>query len=263
MVPFKHHQVTKCSEYEVVNGFTGMKRDITLRLCVLLWYKITDIRAIFGICREHYLWKSHSHFVMGRPKGIPVSIRHNPEGGFIITEAPTGPHCLFSTIFRRTLFLNTPITEGVFHWVVRINYAMEGDSGFNIGTAPLEYLSHCNQGVLGNGIRTCSFGFWRNCDNRLLSSLTSGGCLVPGIPFDETCVLDGSLVSVEIDCNRKTLSFFVNGKKVPRAFSNKHIPLHFGISCSYGSFTSVSFHRLESATPSFVACRFYKYEHFF
>ena len=75
-------------EYDVINGFSGMKRDIVLRLCELLWFKTPIIRAvsfciiflaliffsllklkITGMCEEHYIWKSHWYFEKGRKRG--------------------------------------------------------------------------------------------------------------------------------------------------------------------------------------------------
>ncbi|GHT90691.1 hypothetical protein FACS1894122_01610 [Alphaproteobacteria bacterium] len=51
------------SNHEIVNGLSGMQRDIVLRLCDLLWNQPGAIKNIIGMCDEHYPWKGHSYFV--------------------------------------------------------------------------------------------------------------------------------------------------------------------------------------------------------
>jgi hypothetical protein len=47
-------------QYEIPNGFLGMRRDVILRL---MGYAITDeMRQILGISREIYLYKDHPYF---------------------------------------------------------------------------------------------------------------------------------------------------------------------------------------------------------
>jgi hypothetical protein len=54
--------------FEVVNGMSGLMRDVILNLSSLMCEKPHGIRAIFGICEEFWGWKNHPYFVYERKK---------------------------------------------------------------------------------------------------------------------------------------------------------------------------------------------------
>lgn len=164
-----------------------------------------------------------------------------------------------------TVFLDTPVTEGVFWWEVRIAYARVGRSSFCFGAAPAYLLSWLDSDCLGYVPGTPSFAF----ESRLESSLVGGkdtlqssligvkGCL--DMSYEEVQVADGSLVAIEADGDTGTLCFFVNGKKILRAVTDMDVPMHVGISgWKKPSCTTVSFRRLPSVLPSSVTPKKYK-----
>lgn len=50
-------------EYEILNGFKGLLRDIILRLVNLVRSEDMKIRVIFGICGEQLKWRQGKHFL--------------------------------------------------------------------------------------------------------------------------------------------------------------------------------------------------------
>lgn len=60
--------------FEVVNGLSGMMRDVVIRICKVITRrpkmdritKDRSIRAVIGMCQEHHTWKIHSSFTRGR-----------------------------------------------------------------------------------------------------------------------------------------------------------------------------------------------------
>lgn len=48
--------------FEVPNGFTGMQRDVILRVCRLMWGKEKEIRAVFGMSETHHHWRKNDFF---------------------------------------------------------------------------------------------------------------------------------------------------------------------------------------------------------
>ncbi|GHU16732.1 hypothetical protein FACS189472_02450 [Alphaproteobacteria bacterium] len=57
-------------DYEVKNGFSGMLRDVVLRLCNVMRQKPENIRNIIGMCAEYLRWKTHSCFVESRARQL-------------------------------------------------------------------------------------------------------------------------------------------------------------------------------------------------
>ncbi|GHU20590.1 hypothetical protein FACS189472_12180 [Alphaproteobacteria bacterium] len=60
--------------YNVENGFSGMKRDTILRLCGVMWDRTANIRTVIGSCDEHFQWKDHSYFVESRKRRLADNI---------------------------------------------------------------------------------------------------------------------------------------------------------------------------------------------
>lgn len=247
--------VTVDSEYEIPNGLSGMKRDVILHLCNFFWYNLKKIKNIIGICFEHFFWIRHRLFVENRPKEIPACFRTNPLLGFNVTCTPDGPLCEFTADSYRTVFLNSVMSEGVFNWTVKVRFAPDKHSSCCIGAAPPSLLAQLEDVNLGED-GTASFYFAMGDEGPLGSTLFGVAC--SDIPLAETKVPANACVAVELDCTACTMCFFVNEKKVPRAVSGVHGPLHFGLSgYECPSFISLSFRRLPSASPSPVVCKHY------
>lgn len=189
------------------------------------------------------------------------AFRANPKSGFTVTRAPTGFSSVTFTTEKyedRTVFLSALVTQGVWRWTVEITYGTVGSSQLFIGAAAADILNTCDTSYLGSPKGTWSFAPWRFGTGDLGSKLF-GVKNDTSIPTSETCVPDGSLVTVEVNTEARTLSFFVGERKVPRVVSNVHTRLHFGISGrNKPSFTNVSFRRLPAATQSPVQCTFYE-----
>lgn len=229
------------------------------------------------MCGEHYLWKNHAYFVKGRSKNIYVSFYPNPHGGFVFRRTPIGDECSFTDdMYSRTVFVNTPITKGIFRWTVKMHYGNGETSSFGIGAAPAALLDQFHCLNLGSFQMRGSWAFtaWKTVSRleyRSKKKMRTGNTpvfhsnlqghehVVLDKEWRETDVPSDSLVSAEIDCATRTLAFFVDRKKVPMCFSGVQLPLHFGVSGSgYSSFITVTFRRLPSPTPSFVVCKSFK-----
>lgn len=192
---------------------------------------------------------------------IPVSFRPNPGGNWIVTHTEAGNQYHFVSDNDRTIFLNTKISEGVFCWTVRIMYTENGNGSFCMGTAPTELLNVCDNYLVGRVSGTCNIMFIKTEFARLegVENVNVNDFDNIGFACTEMKIHDRSLVTAEVDVSARTLSFFVNEKKVPIAVSNVNVPLYFGMAgWRGGSFTSVSFHRLPTATPSPDRCVFYR-----
>lgn len=250
-------------QYDVENGLLGMLRDVIIRLCVFMGEKSHCIKAVMGICEHQVKWKSHYYFQSIRKNYLAHSFRPNPFGGCLLTLTIDGWRCYFQEYSlsyepERTIFLNKPINEGIISWSVKINYGDNTNfSSLQIGvalTGPIgsaKMDSDCRRlgnNNLNNEFSSCCFSFWRYGTYK--SGLV-GAAGTARIPDGETPVEDGSVVTAEMDSERKTLSFFVNKKKIPRVITTLSAPVHFGMSGSpNSSFVSLSLCRLASPTLS-------------
>lgn len=248
------------NDFEVLNGLTGMNRDVILHLCIFLKYKHC-IKSIFGISQEYLVWKNHHYFVNHRKNYMAVSFRQNPSGLYIVRDGPSGLFCSFTAYECRTVFVNRALMEGVFRWTVQIFYEKmkEKLSSFYLGASPPNLLLSCDCCRLGYAVKgTSSFWFFKG-ENGSLDSCLFGVC---NAPRSLEPVPDGSVVSIEVDCAAHTLSFFVGSTKVPHMISDVRMPLHFGMSGvtkgTNSSFASVSLHRLPLPTPSAIVCTEHK-----
>ncbi|GHT98956.1 hypothetical protein FACS1894126_4890 [Alphaproteobacteria bacterium] len=55
---------------EVENGFTGLQKDIILKLCKLLAREHAKLRNVFGMCADYLPWRNHCYFVESRQPEI-------------------------------------------------------------------------------------------------------------------------------------------------------------------------------------------------
>lgn len=256
--------------FEISNGLSGMQRNIIIRICNLTWNKTNEIRAIFGLCAEYYEWKKSRFFLTGRPLKITVSFLSNKQNMHYVKDTPTGMQCLFRSNNVQTLFLSKMISEGVYRWTVRINYASKDCSEFQIGVAPVALATRCVDKLLGWFEGTSAVGFYRDdLERENKFYLLPGGfviqnsylCGVEKCPhsfyFPE--VTDDSLVTIEVDCAARAVCFFFNGEKIPPVICGVRLPLLIGISVRGGaSFVSTSFLRVHSTLRSTVVCRFFQ-----
>lgn len=270
-----------CVVFEIKNGFTGMQRDIVLRLCKLIWRCSRKIVVIIGMCGEHYQWKRHMHFLEGRPQKIATTLQPDSDG-CVITKTTAGVRCNFShKDGTRVIFLNKMVARGIFQWTTRIKYVKAGND-FSIGVVRLPCVrKNFLFGVNGS----CGVNLFEDDDCGLCATLT-------GIRDDDgrhgdrwegTKLPDEITAVTEADTVSRTLSFVVCGKMMSCAVSEIPHPLQFvaemnkesievrkkeyrskakgmyGIYMDRSSITSVSFLRLPSATLLPPACRRYPF----
>lgn len=261
--PLKCIQVDE--SYQVCNGLTGIKRDALLRLCHVIEMQLVcgedenqKIRTIIGISLEHFMWKTHSYFISNRRNTYP-SILPNDKGGYKLSLTRSGTRCSFHTEYEhRTVFLDRALTAGIVNWTVQIAYGSAGDD-FYLGASLSSRIGLFDRKWLGiNG--SCAFNFYQCGDGKLRSRLTGvKGWHEDKVPPDETVVPQHAVVSAETNLVLCTLSFFVNGERVPRAITGLQKPVHLGITgVNTASFVSLSFRNLTSSTSSSLACRFYE-----
>lgn len=247
--------------FAILNGFLGLKRDIVLRLCIIMQEKKCNLKAVFGMCKECFEWRNHAYFVEKLKAFVPHSLRPNPKGSCTLTESDTGNHpkCEFAYDCEhvRTVFLNQRISKGVWRWTVQIEYGTEPFSEFWLGSCQCSSASRFDDYSLGRMFRTASYDFWR--DRGILYSRLYGALGAWEIPEEETPVPNGALVAVEVNIDDRTMSFFVNQIKVRRAVSCIHFPLFLGVTGFHGpAFTSVSLCRRVVPTPSGVIPKLYR-----
>lgn len=255
MVKFTPLEVS--SSFVIVNGLLGVNRNVVLRLLFIMMDQ--NIRAVVGMCHEFFIWKKHVYFIENRNKFIiPNSFRTNLYGDCEFTHKRVGIHCRFP-FDNRTVFLDTQITEGIFNWTVKIEYAREGSSGLYPGIALTSLLGYCDGRFLGTMNGTCCLRIdkWFPHEYKTVLRGVDGD---RDLSDTETMVPDRSLVTVEADLTAGTLVFFVNGHKVPCGVSRLVGPLHFGISgLGNPSFTSLLLRRQLRPTRSPVVCRLYTF----
>lgn len=204
---------------------------------------------------------------------LPVTLLLDSEEDCKLEQTLEGPVCSFLSggFAFHTIFLDTAIDDesnGIFCWTIRIKY-FSNDLGLNsfleLGAAPLTHCKTLANSFFGGKVADKkkkddgSCGFYMLKEGKKLSSVLQGVENEADVPPEETPVPNDSLVAVEVDTFARTLSFFVNGTKVPRAVSGIILPLKLGTAgLAKPSFTSISFQRLASPVPSSVACTFYK-----
>lgn len=262
--------------YEIENGMAGMMRDVILRLCSLMYFKVHNVRVVVGMSKEHFLWKSHMNF-----KRIIFSVPHsfceNMRNGCVhIVQSSLGMKmkCVFShcTNSYTSTFVNKVIYEGVWRWTVQILYPKEKPEktfSFSLGIAPsdhvLVYRSH----------RSACLEVSRKTHGLLLTDKRPGtedprqALVGPNTEYtylsNGVGVPDRSLISVEVDMSLRRLFFFINGRMVPSGFIGFYQPISFGGSVdrtsSHPSLASISLCRVPvSAAPSTFLQSHYFYD---
>lgn len=236
--------------YDVVNGLSGVQRDIILRLCALFWNKSDEIKSIIGMCKEHFDWKNRSFFVNSRPKVVPYVFRSVPDRGCTLTPTPKGVKCVLTTKSFHTLFFDQLINEGVYRWTVQIVYGTNGYS-FNFGAANRMDLLFMDCISYGGAC----FHFWQNSSEKIPRSMldgVEGYSIGRGTEHGAIVVPSGGAVAMETDTETRTLCFFVNDRKICYGISEVIVPFYMGLTQCGGHdqhFISLSFRRLPSATP--------------
>lgn len=245
--------------FNIYNGLSGMMRDVVIRLISLMGGNCNDIkvRMIIGMCSEHFFWKTHLYFVNIRIKNCVMhnTLRHNSSGRkYQITHTLAGDICAFGEDDEyQTVFLEKSVTEGIFQWKVQFYHGTERTTQFYFGLALTSCLSDCELHWLGSSPGSYSFGFCYQYKKRIWSKLF-GEFKTRGFEFKME-VPDKSLIVLEVNADSRILSMFVDGKKVPVSIASIPIPFNLGVSGEYKpSFTSLSFCRLPSATPTPPDC---------
>lgn len=211
--------------------------------------------------------KEVSKFQCAQNVNVPHAITPNLKFKTEIVTTKSGMRYCFSDVSSGwgTLFLNVPISTGVYQWTVQIEYhtklpdADRGDyySSFWFGGAasPSHEFDRSYLGESGRDVLASSFNFRYNNDRSLTSTLV-GVKNASAIPRQETVVPNHALVSLEVDIGARMMCFFVENSKVPRSISSVPVPIHLGMSIATLStaFTSVALKKLPAATPSPVRC---------
>lgn len=213
------------------------------------------------MCGENAGWRFHWYFMKVRKQehlSAVSSFRPHPRRSCCFTNSPSGLKGTFCQNEKIccccTLFLNSVANYGIFIWTVQVANR-SGWKNVTLGVAPSAHLDLCDVNALGTyGSGSCGFLF--SVDNNLY---LHGVRKIDGyLPFCKVDVLDGSLVTLEADARARTISLFVEGRKVPVAASDILLPFQMGISgCSGASFTSLCFRRVDSPTPSTVECQYH------
>lgn len=238
------------SIFQVQNGMSGMLRDCILLVCGIMKLCDDKVKAVIGMCVEHFMWKNHQNFMLARPHDVVISFHPDPEEMVKVINN----NCVFEML--RTIFLNTVMYNGVYRLSLQNHYALPS-SIFWVGVAPSNNLCELDPvDEILNG--TCAFQFGVD-DNEILSTLMIGS----SDPIDiDVPVPDKSLIDVEVDTFHGTLVFFVNKKRVSHAFSNVSIPVNFGIKGhnNHSFLNVISFQRFLRATSELSLLIFHECE---
>lgn len=252
-----YHSVKVDPPFEVRNGLSGLMRDIILRLCHLVGMQPNsggngdqEVRAIIGMCREHSIWKTHSHFKSNR-MGIylPKTLISSTEFQYTMELTPEGgeKYCFMNENWH-TLFLGTVlgVNAGVFRWVVDMNR----NPLFCVGVCLSADTDRCACKGLSNVYNSCGLHVWTGIppgQNRSdIRSCLYGVRGLADFPLDDTVIPGNADIAVEVDTNNRKMYFFIGEKRMPHAISGLPLqPLALGWSAQErGSFISVSFRRI-------------------
>lgn len=230
-----------------------MEKFIVLRLLRLLWNKIDLNKSIVGMCHEHYRLKSNYFFLEGRPKRLNVSIALSHGSDYMLQK--NGTKCTFISAdsMLPTALLSYDMSEGLFSWRVKINYCddVDGENGFYMGAVTSGLSDGFGLGLCATGCT--SFRFFKSELGILRSELCGFE--------DQHLVPDNSFVTMELNCDSRTLVFFINSQIIPIGMCGLVLPLRFGMSGENGaSFDSLSFILLSRSIPMRVECQYYHTE---
>lgn len=264
------------SDYEIVNGMTDMQRDVILKLCRLLWIKVKEIRLIIGMCANHYHWRNHSFFKRSRPFNVPFNLRPNPAGGCFVSRVGTHTECKFMQYEYgdwRTIFSNQSICQGVFQWNVQVKYRKKGSDSLQLTVVPPEAVGLDEKELsLTKGACGLTFGNYRGSYRSFgRSSCGTEGekwARLLGVEIDNvgnTVVQNNSSITLEIDTDTRTLSFFVDGVRTMFGISGVSVPCYLAMSalgCDPGevSLTTLYLRRLPAPTPFLPGTEIHPYK---
>lgn len=249
--------------FEVENGLSGMKRDIVLHLCQVMNLKGDQVvRVLIGMCQEHVRWKSadifkSALFQTGRINDTFIGPA-SPDGLFKRTMMGE-KSCVF-TAAKPVVFLETPIhSKGVWQWNTQITHGGRKGNMMCIGFSPALIISDYlrEKPRFFGSLYGLRFGPERShMLNVYAPRRMREGDVLPITPG----VASGSVVMLECDTEKMTLSFFIDGAKIATGVSlvPHQIPLHFGMAGDpKSSFTSLSFRMVPSPTESSMECLYF------
>lgn len=251
-----------------------MERFVVMKLCKVLFNKSGVIRAIIGMCEEHYKCKLHPCFFRNRPYDVKATFPYNEEDnfGYTLTHTTLGIRCEFTTRAVNTftkIFLDLNITKDVFLWTIQVDITRRY-SRLYVGATPTAVLYNSYGDELGlyafcvnqydgeDGLFVQLAGVDRS-EGKGETGKENGTEDEEEEEEGEIEFPNKSVVAVELDADAHTLSFLVGGRKVPFGMSVENAPLHFGACAVHQPvFTTMSLRRLPTAVPVFpFVCRYY------
>lgn len=260
------------TSFQIVNGFCGMKRDVILRLCILM-KNPQNIREVMGMCEEHFSWKNRSYFLNGRKKHFLLGDFMPTPSSCLVSRISAGVNCAFLTAKTwQTMFLNARICNSIWRWEVQIEYGgMYGhkSSSFWMGTAPSNQKEFKYGEYLGclSHRGSASLGVWKGvqhifCGDEYFGSEFVNSTRLYGVnntKENTSNYLDekNSVVAAEVDANARTVIYFFKNEvyfsNYIKAVSDISVPLRIGMTVytrsTEASFISLSFRRLSAPTP--------------
>lgn len=239
-----------------------MEQNVVLRLCEVFASKISCIKVVIGMCGEHFSVIKHPVFIDDRKSYIKCTLDTRTSKPVELFHSPFGEdRCMFAnSLMSLTMFVLPVCSVGIFRWTIEIAFSKQQNLSVYIGISSLNAIRQCEEWFIGEPGESCSLGIGTLKDECLSEFRLCGvsGDLANRNPkIDIPPLKNYSVIAAEADVGAHTLSFFVNGKKVPQAISQIFSPFQFGIS-GYGNpcFTSLSLRRLRFPTPSPVHCLF-------
>lgn len=271
--------------YDIVNGFTGMQRDLILRLCFLfmLRCKPVCVRLIIGMCVECLEWRKKDFFRNSRTFRIIPDLCTCSSNCYIPEyTSKNQEHCEFSNLQKRSIFVKTIINQGIFRLTIKMNlmneysdyslpvFSNEYQSSFFLGTRPSDLqipLVHdwksnsgsCAFRIDRHGYRE-NGNFWSRWLTRHTTSLLGvEGEAIDGVVHVSDKIDGRYPLTLEVDADCQNVYLLDGGRKIPHAFARVHTPLLLGLSgLKCESFVIMSFVRVPAITPCPVVCRFHQ-----
>lgn len=280
----KKPKITVAAGYNVINGLSGLKRDAFLRLCGVLCLKSEQIRIIIGMCGEYFEWKNHKVFSFFRPRSFVPSLRY--EDGQECKLSSSGKWCvLFGTVI-----FGHPISKGVFRLTVEIRYSRSAhQTEIRLGAIPGGFVfppaktdPQLDLMVDDDGVPTmkhfphvpggCFFHFGQmdrffdqgpyekySYDDRFILSGAIAADYARYGPPKPHIVSDGSVVSLEIDADKRRMFLFIGDEKMKYVFTQIAVPACLAISGLNEECMAVrSFVQLPAADSLPCPCLFFR-----
>lgn len=232
--------------FEISKGLRAFSLDVIIKLL----RKITQdrsLRAIVGMCGEHYDWIKQSIFQTLR---LIVSLSFDP-------FQPVSPKILINQItmtasFQKdavyhTLFLNPKLDRGITKLTVKVEH-IGGNFSF-IGVAGLKTMALLRDNWIGGQ----HGGACYYSDPEFVCVYTK---------FHRTSFIDssfkvedGNILSAEVDARKKTIIFFHGDALLPFYVVNLPPETHFGYSGSRMGGVSIQFLSMRHLITSSIASK--------